>query len=100
MTLLAEQVGTQEEYKHHSKLAEEIIDSGVDYKKILAYYLKENCPLDVVDPAHVVRESKSSGRGGNDRGRSSGGGYQGGGARKKTYRKSTGSKGNFKKSRT
>jgi len=102
MTLLAEQVGTQEEYKHHSKLAEEIIESGVDYKKILAYYLKENCPLDVVDTTHVVRESKSSGggRGGNDRGRSSGGySHQGGGARKKTFRK-PGPKGNFKKSRT
>jgi ATP-dependent RNA helicase DeaD len=88
-------VNGSDEYKHHIKLAEEILESGIDINRLLAYYLKENCPLDVVEPSLGVRESKPS----RDGGRSSGNFRQGQGARKKTFQKS-GSKSNFKKSRT
>lgn len=67
MGKIAANISGNEDYKHHRKLVEEVIESGVSAEELLAYFMKSACPLDVVDSKIAIREpyEESRGRSGN-----------------------------------
>ncbi|MCC5815636.1 MAG: DEAD/DEAH box helicase [Leptospira sp.] len=88
MGKIAANISGNEDYKHHRKLVEEIVESGVSAEELLAYFMKSACPLDVVDSKIAIREPYEE-----SRGRSSGGRGGSGGSQKYGNRSSGGSGG-------
>jgi ATP-dependent RNA helicase DeaD len=57
---MIEKVKSEETFSHHRKLVEEVKEAGLNLEDLLAYYLKQACPLDVVDRPQSIREPSSS----------------------------------------